>query len=394
MRKLTEQLTIRNLRRKCNQINFPEYQREPNIWGRDAKQRLVDSIVRRFDIASLYFYVNLDGSMDCVDGRQRIGAIMSFLHENPEDKHNGFSFQVLNEIYADVSNPNEELEGKCWREIEELARGDDLAVKELAERFVEIVLGYKLTAVMLYESADPLEFNLQFTRLNLGTIINSGEKLNAMMGELRNLCFDELGEHEFLKFAAIPTRRFAREQLAAQILAQVFAIEKGNQEDERKYARTRHNDLQRLFKNNTHLNEDQKAIVARVRQTMDLLAEQTTTFPELRSRAIVLSAFLLAYELGVDSEQGAHELARFMSEFVRCLRWQISKGLDVDFEYRYLVEFQRHLSQASVEKPAVKHRANVLRAAYDSWIEEEKLPGDDEFRAANPGVDPTTLRTN
>jgi len=36
-------------------IEFPEYQREPNIWSREQKQRLMDSIIRQFDIASIYF---------------------------------------------------------------------------------------------------------------------------------------------------------------------------------------------------------------------------------------------------------------------------------------------------------------------------------------------------
>ena len=392
MRKETEPWTIRDLRDKYKQINFPEYQREPNVWGRDAKQRLVDSIVRRFDIASFYFYVDEDGSLDCVDGRQRIGAIMSFLDENPGDEHNSFDFRVLNEIYSEESNPNEVLNRKNWREIEKLAGDDDSEIKGKAEEFVGGVLGYTLTVVKLHESAAPQEFNLQFARLNLGTIINSGEKLNAMMGRLRNICFDELGDHEFLRSAAIPTRRFAREQLAAQILAQVFAIEEGRRTGVRGFARTRHNDLQRLFKDNTRLTEDQNIIVERVRRTMDLLAQQIRAFPALRSRAIVLSAFLLAYQKGVESDHEAQVLARFVSEFVRCLRWQIRKGLDVDPEYRYLVDFQRHLTQASVEKPAVASRAAVLERAYDCWVRTNKLPGDEEYETENPGSDAAALR--
>ena len=126
MRKETETWAISALRRQFNRINFPEYQREPNVWGRDAKQRLVDSITRQFDIASFYFYVSEDGSWDCVDGRQRIGAIMSFLDENPGDLHHrGFDFKVLNEIFPENDNPNEALEDKSWREIIELAKAKD-----------------------------------------------------------------------------------------------------------------------------------------------------------------------------------------------------------------------------------------------------------------------------
>ena len=388
MRKSTKPWNIASLRERINLINFPEYQREPNVWGRDAKQRLVDSIARQFDIASFYFYENDDGSWDCVDGRQRIGAIMSFLGRNPEDEHNEFEYRVLNEIFPEPDNLNRNFDGIAWSDIEAFAQKGDLQ----ASQFVDHILGYELTVVMLRESATPDEFNLQFTRLNLGTIINSGEKLNAMVGELRDLCFEDLAHHAFLRSAPIPTRRFATEQLAAQVVAQVFAIEVGKGSGTEEYARTRHNDLQRLFKENTRLDDERRAIVEQARGTMDLLATQLDFFPEMRSRAMVLSAILLAYELGIDNQPAARFVATFVSEFVRCLRWQIPKGLEVDSEYHYMVEFQRHLTQASVEKPAVRRRAELLMEAFRLWSKTGKLPGDEKYEAEHPGSDLGVLR--
>ena len=77
MEKRVEPWSVRELWDNFSRIDFPEYQREPNLWPLVEKQRLIDSMVRRFDIASLYFYRHDDGSIDCVDGRQRIGSIMS-----------------------------------------------------------------------------------------------------------------------------------------------------------------------------------------------------------------------------------------------------------------------------------------------------------------------------
>lgn len=79
MKKETTTWTVRDLAERFPTINFPEYQREPNVWEKAAKQRLVDSIIRKFDIASIYLYQDEDGSIDCIDGRQRLGAIMSFM---------------------------------------------------------------------------------------------------------------------------------------------------------------------------------------------------------------------------------------------------------------------------------------------------------------------------
>ena len=75
MERSIELWTVEQLQQNYGQIHFPEYQRDPNVWSRDAKQRLIDSMMREFDIAPLYFYTRENDVIDCVDGRQRIGAI-------------------------------------------------------------------------------------------------------------------------------------------------------------------------------------------------------------------------------------------------------------------------------------------------------------------------------
>ena len=122
MKKLIKPWSVLDLKKNFAQITFPEYQREPNVWSRDAKQRLIDSMLRQFDIASFYFYSNDDGSMDCVDGRQRIGAIMSFLGENDNDNDNGFEFKLLNEIYEDQDHEYSSLKDSSFKELKKLAK--------------------------------------------------------------------------------------------------------------------------------------------------------------------------------------------------------------------------------------------------------------------------------
>ena len=385
MRNQPASWSIRTLRARIRRINFPEYQREPTVWSRDAKQRLIDSITRRFDIASFYFYLNPDDSWDCVDGRQRIGAIMSFLDENPQDEHAGFEFKVLNEIFEDVAEYTyRSLAGETYRSIEELADGGHAT----AEAFRNAFLDYPLNVVTLQESSAPEEFNLQFARLNLGTIINSGEKLNAMVGALRDRCFDDLGTHPFLGSISIPTRRFAREQLAAQITAQVFAVDEGTNTGLVEFARTRHMDLQRLFKDHAFLDRDKEDGIERLQRLLDLLAGQMQSFPVLRSRAIVLSAVLLAYQEGIQTDEEARMFADFVSDFVHRLNSQIRKEPHPDHEYDYLLEFQRHLTQASVEKAAVAARAATLARAFAHWKEHDcELPGDAAYLENHPGED-------
>ena len=299
VRKEVKAWSIRDLRKRFSQIDFPEYQREPNLWSLVEKQRLIDSIVRRFDIASLYLYQHEDGTIDCVDGRQRIGSIMAFLGEFPSDTHPEFQFKQLNEIY-DETSPFQRLEGKTFEEIRILhcESGD-----KAAGSFLKCLLDYPLTVVMLSESRRPEEFNLQFTRLNLGTIISSGEKLNAMVGELRDTCFEKLGTHPFLEGTDIPTRRFAREQVAAQILAQLYAID-----ESKKFTRVRHIDLQRLFKQNAQLSERKRELIAKLENLLNLLTGPFSKVKVLGNRAITVSTVLLAWNSGVTHQKRQRNL--------------------------------------------------------------------------------------
>jgi len=43
-------------------------------------------MLRNFDIASIYLYKRDDGYYECIDGRQRINAILSFLGLNSSEQ--------------------------------------------------------------------------------------------------------------------------------------------------------------------------------------------------------------------------------------------------------------------------------------------------------------------
>ena len=378
MERKTEQWSVADLRELVGLVSFPEYQREPNLWSRTEKQRLIDSMVRQFDIASLYLYQHDEDAIDCVDGRQRIGAIMSFLGKNPTDKDNGFPYRLLNEIEDESVSENEfgACAGLTFVEMVD-------SPLPAARRFVEQFERYRMSVVMLTQSRAANEFNLQFTRLNLGTIINSGEKLNAMVGDLREECFSKhgLGAHRFLKSLGIPTRRYAAEQLAAQIVAQIFSKEANGA-----YTRTRHYDLQRLFKDHTVMTKEEEALVVRVSGVLDLLDGAFDQAALLRSRAMAVSTVLLAWELDIDSVDSAGDVVEFVEQMQTRIVWQVGKGLDVSPDYRYLVDFQRDITQASVEKPAVERRSVVMMEQCRLWRDSKRLRGDEEWEMRNPGM--------
>jgi hypothetical protein len=382
MEKHTVLWSVRDLRRKFPQISFPEYQREPSIWSKAAKQRLIDSVVRAFDIASLYVYQGEDGGFECIDGRQRIGALMAFVGESPDNEHNNFEFKIANEIFDDENHPFASLVGARFHQIQERA---DQGRDPTALAFIDRILDYRLTIVLLARVDRAEEFNLQFTRLNLGTIINSGEKLNAMIGDIRNVCFERLKDHPFLQAVGIPTRRYAKEQLAAQAMLQIFSFKLTGE-----YTRARHFDLQRFFKENADLDEPRQQWVEDVIGMLDLLGRSFDEAALLRSRAIAVSVVLLAWRLGLRTEAEGGRVAKFMDEFICRVSWQVQKGreLDADGEYRYLFDFQRHVTQASVEKAAVTNRAVLLEREWEAWRARHAFTGDAAFRKRT-GIDPS-----
>ena len=381
MIKTTETWRISDLLARQHTISFPKYQRESTVWNRAAKQRLLDSMLRQFDIASLYLYQDDTASFQCIDGRQRIAAILSFFGKNDiDDVDNGFPLRISNEIYKDEAFKFRPCQGATYSDLERReTNGDALAAELLAT-----LRDYRVTIVLLSDCRDPAEFNLQFTRLNLGMMLKSEEKLNAMIGDVRELCFGggELGEHPFLSKIKIPLRRFARQGVAAQILAQAFSWQENGE-----FTRTRHYDLQRFFKQYRMLDSKEGAWVQTVRDTLDILAEKFATPEILRNKALTVSVVLLALELELEGEE-AQAFGQFVEEFVCRLRWQAGKGLDVDASYRYLTDFQKHVTQASVEKPAVTARAKALREGFAAWRSTGGIVGDVEYREENSGSDP------
>ena len=86
MKKKNIRWSIDDLVKHYKSFEFPEFQREPSVWDLNKKRKLIDSHLRNFDIASIYLHKCDDGYFECIDGRQRINAIMSFLGLNEKER--------------------------------------------------------------------------------------------------------------------------------------------------------------------------------------------------------------------------------------------------------------------------------------------------------------------
>ena len=92
-----------------------------------------------------------------------------------------------------------------------------------------------------------------------------------------------------------------------------------------------------------------------------------------------MSVVLLAWELGVSEKTKAESVAAFVKVFLCRLYWQVEKGIHIDLEYTYLLEFQRHVTQASVERRAVTARAKMFLKEYDQWDKTGEITEDASY---------------
>ena len=370
--------TIEKLSKNYNNIEFPEFQREPTVWDLEKKQKLIDSILRDFDISSIYFSRKENGGYDCIDGRQRINAILSFLGINDkDDADNRFHLKIENEIYDDEGYFNEV---------------DKKRFSSFNPKWKKRFLDYRLNIVEIIEAEHDQELNLLFLRLQIASVLNAGEKLHAMTGDMRNWIFYTVVKHEFFEKIKIAKRRYAREQVAAQIALNAFS--KRNNGD---FQRSRYIDLQDFFKRYNNLSPGDKKFIKEIENNFDVIVKYFgDKLKYVNNRAIAVSVYLFVSEL---IEQGKEKeikgFVEFFVKFLKTLKWQIPKSVKMDKAYYDLLKFQTHITQAAGEKTAIQKRHDFLNEYFYLYKEEGLIKGDEEYKKEtkkDPGKERDSIR--
>lgn len=167
-----------------------EYQRS-EVWPPKKKQRLIDSILRKYDISKVFLRQRLDGVFECLDGQQRLRAICEFINND---------YATSPEITIELESP------KFYNKEPSLP-------DFLRNRIREFVI----TATLVHNVDEEITSDI-FLRLQEGMPLNSPEKLNAISGFMRRRVL-ELSRHPFFRDLGVKDTRFAHRYLAAQILA-------------------------------------------------------------------------------------------------------------------------------------------------------------------------------
>lgn len=346
MKRQIIEMSIADVYKQRDQFNFPEYQREPNIWREKDKQLLIDSILADIDIPKLYLFKEKNGkSFDVIDGQQRLWAIWEFIDGQ-------FSYE---------------------------SRGRIRKFKELEQALQDKIINYKLQFTLITDAKEEYLKEL-FLRLQLGLLLNTGEKLHASSGEMRDFVFKDMKGSKFIKAVNIPLRRYAKETLCAQIAINSFSAKLIHE-----FSRTRYEDLKHFFEQyKAPAGEDKRIFTEQTRSIISTLKKLEVVFGEraeyLRNRSLVLSIYLFIEELINKSddktfEKNASQFVSFILEFTKRLREEARAGFRRRNEELYI--FESFLSNAPGEKYQIENRQKKLHESFDYYQQNKgKIKGD------------------
>lgn len=316
---------------KRNQIKFPVYQRQ-EVWSEGKNKLLIDSIFRGIDIPKLYLQYRVDNKgneeWDCIDGHQRIKAIVGYFDGD---------FEYGGDTFGKLSNSQK-----------------------------RVFEDYKLTIAEVTEISDE-EVRLLFHRLQLGIPLNSGEKLNAIMSNMREFV-NIMADCPFIKRLNITTKRFAKEQVCAQICNNSEFITKIND-----FRNSKYEDLEVLYRVNKDfdLKSDFAKNILQVLNILDEIFGERAT--EITNRASALSIYFLVEEMFMQKTlHGKEDLIRdFYLEFLRQLRDEVSAGIDA--KNRFLLLYQSRVIQAADTKAALTERHDRLKQAFEYYSSSREI---------------------
>jgi Protein of unknown function DUF262 len=182
----------------------PHYQRQGDVWSRERRRLLIDSILNGFIVPPMYWHVvepsseyyNGELRYAVVDGRQRLEAIFAFLDD-------GLVFGKENAL---LSDPKLELEGMS---LSDLREQHGWLYASLMRASMEVVI-IETSEVDLIEEL--------FSRLNEGVPLSASEKRNRGV-VLAPLVRGFTERHEFFS-SRLPfgNRRYRHYDLLAKLM--------------------------------------------------------------------------------------------------------------------------------------------------------------------------------
>ncbi|AIU26936.1 hypothetical protein LV28_10685 [Pandoraea pnomenusa] len=184
-------------------VKDPSYQRNGDVWSKEKKQLLIDSVINRYDIPKIYFHrfdrdqARKTGKQYAViDGRQRLETIVKFMEDE-------FS---LSDDFRYLEDPSVIAAGMNY--------------SELAKRYPRIKSRFdSFSLPIITVETDDLELiDDMFSRLNEAVPLNAAEKRRAIGGDLVK-AVDEISKNAFFaKKVRFSDARYQWKESAVRLL--------------------------------------------------------------------------------------------------------------------------------------------------------------------------------
>jgi hypothetical protein len=310
---------VDKLYRRRDRIEMPDFQRQ-EVWPESKKKALMDTMLRGWHLPKLYFRKLDESTFECVDGQQRLTAIWEFYDDAlalaPETAR-----RVGGSYYKDLPTQVQDDLDDFELDIEEIQDADDEELEDL------------------------------FQRLQLGTPLNTPERLNAIGGGMRDFVKGVSKNAFFSGAVGVKDTRFAHFDIAAKF---VLVEARGVQ------PQMRFSQLETFFKENKSFSKGSQV----GKQVEAALKYLQAAFPTrcdwLRNRANVLSVCMLGSHVvrhklhnGTSTKFG-----RFVSDFFRKLAAEVERG--AASKERELLEYQQAISYGSAAGDSINKRLTIL----------------------------------
>lgn len=337
MKTETQDYKISEVVRRIDDIDLDPFFQRTNVWSKSRQQYFIDTIIRGWGVPKFYLYLKGiefgNEKYACVDGKQRLTAIYSFLT-------GGFELSAL---YSDA----------------------DIAYKKYSDlpRVVQDKINdYVLTIEIVKEATDE-QLSELFKRLQFGVSLNSAEKLFSIPNQMNQFIKNITNKKLFKDCIKISNKRYAHHAIATQICClalsgSIKSLKYSNLED-----------FVMSWPKFNSTGHDAKQIVGVIDYMYKVFGDNSQI---LQNRANIISFYLIISDLIKRQDISGQEkdLKIFFENFVnkvKKVRESNEKKMDpTDFEF---LKYQNSVIQSADSSTSIKVRHKILVSRLASYSE-------------------------
>jgi hypothetical protein len=325
-----------------NEIKLdPPYQRMGDVWTKEKKQLLIDSVLNNYDIPKIYFHiyereqqVKTGITYSVIDGRQRLETIWQFI-EGKFNLSNDFEYQRDSSI---------KIAGLGYEDIaKEYPR-----IRIQFDSFVLPIVGVSTEDEELIED--------MFSRLNEAVPLNAAEKRNALGGEAVKVIRKISKMDLFKKKVKFLNKRYQHLEVSSRILLTENSLTQNN-----KIIDTKKVYLDKFVSSNSDKDKEMVVLFERVKNIVNQMEEVFSDSDEiLRSQGnmvlyyLIFRQALLLHEVDKITRK---KLLDFRVELIKNRKDAEENYSESTFEF---LEFDRLSQQGTNDASNIRERFRTL----------------------------------